>query len=297
MRNKGFKIRNIRQKEESEFNELKQIVIDAGKEFNTGFRSGNRDIDAVDIKSHQMDIVTIYDKAIDKFLMERITKLFPSLTYIGEENYECLNKEDRARIDFNNVIIVDPIDGTSGFFKQIPICAISVAVVIGGVEKYGIIYNPISNQIYYGIKGEGAYHSSIDINVGERINENSFSESVDVRMAYGEKPGSPVCNTYDKIVETLVPMKDVRMMSYGSCVLESVFVATQSLGGYLNNGTAIWDLAAAKIILGEVGIKMYELDEFPGKLKEVVLSKIEYYSFICYNKKIESRLLDLLRII
>jgi myo-inositol-1(or 4)-monophosphatase len=265
-----------------ELNTLIEIIKSAGEIFKEGFQVASHH---KTIKSHQQDIVTIYDKKIDVFLQEKLGKLFPKLSYIGEEIYEEMGVEEKQNIDFNNAIIVDPIDGTSGFSKQIPICAISVAIVIGGVEKYGVIYNPISNQIYYAEISKGAFYNN------EQINPDEFNTDIDVRMAYGAKPGSPESDIYTKVIHALIPSKEIRMLSLGSCVCECAYVVTQKLGGYLNNGTAIWDVAAAKILLKEVGIKMINLNCFPEAKIEIELNKFEFYSFICYNSKIEKTLM------
>lgn len=136
--------------------EIIEVVRAAGVIFQEGFVVENHDRI---IKAHQQDIVTIYDHKIDVFLQEKLLGIFPKLSYIGEEVYEGTSDEERMQLDFNNAIIVDPIDGTSGFSKQIPICAISVAIIINGVEKYGVIYNPISDQLYSAEKGFGTHYN------------------------------------------------------------------------------------------------------------------------------------------
>lgn len=275
---------SLSSKEKKEFLGIRNAVESAGEIFIEGFSNRSASNDGVVEKAHPMDIVTLYDKKIDIYLKEELLKIFPSLDYIGEEVWEEMGVDERENIDFNNVIIVDPIDGTSGFFKQIPICAISVAVVIGGVEKYAVVLNPVSRQLYYAIKGYGAW-TSVCGSDDCRIDSEAFDEKLDFRMAYGEKSGSPKSEEYNILKKRLIESDKVRMMSFGSCVLESVYVANQSLGGYLNSGTAIWDVSAVKIILGEVGIEMYDLAEFPGKLVEIKLDKVEHYAFVCYNKK------------
>lgn len=265
-----------------ELNELIKIVKSAGIIFREGFKATNH---KRTIKAHKQDIVTIYDKKIDIFLQEKLGELFPKLSYIGEEVYEEMGLEEKQNIDFKNSIIVDPIDGTSGFSKQIPICAISVAIVIGGVEKYGVIYNPISNQIYYAEISKGAFYND------EPINSHDLNIEIDLRMTYGAKPGGPVSESYNNAIQKLIVSENIRMLSLGSCVCECAYVVTQKLAGYLNNGTAIWDVAAAKILLNEVGIKMYDLNQFPESKIEIKLNKFEYYSFICYNNEIEEKVI------
>lgn len=128
--------------------------------------------------------------------------------------------------------------------------------------------------------------------MGVQINKADFNSDIDVRMAYGAKPGSPASEIYNKMIYRLISSSEIRMLSLGSCVCECAYVGAQKLGGYLNNGTAIWDVAGAKIILTEVGIKMYDLGSFPNQMVEIKLNKIEFYSFMCFNPQILGKLLN-----
>lgn len=53
--------------------------------------------------------------------------------------------------------IIDPIDGTSNFIRNMPITCISVGLVIEKEEVLGIVYNPYMKELYTAIKGKGAY--------------------------------------------------------------------------------------------------------------------------------------------
>ena len=55
--------------------------------------------------------------------------------------------------------IIDPIDGTTNYAKNIPLIGISVALAIKKNVVIGIVYNPILNQFYSAIKGEGSYYN------------------------------------------------------------------------------------------------------------------------------------------
>ena len=80
-----------------ELAKLIQVIRDAGDIFKEGFEEASHERTT---KSHPQDIVTLYDHKIDIFLQEKLTDLFPELSYIGEEVYEDLTPEQKNNIDF-----------------------------------------------------------------------------------------------------------------------------------------------------------------------------------------------------
>ena len=126
--------------------ELKTAVLEAGIILKDGFQKNKK----VDFKG-KVDLVTEFDVKIEKFLIEKISKLYPDFQIVGEES----NKE----IDQNNSkkIYIDPIDGTTNFVHGIPFCAISIGFWEDNQPKIGIVYNPVLEQFFYAEKGQGAF--------------------------------------------------------------------------------------------------------------------------------------------
>lgn len=75
--------------------------------------------------------------------------------FIGEE--ESSIKKDIAVLTDLPTWIIDPIDGTSNFVKQMPLSCISVGLTIYKQQVLGIVYNPYMNELFTAIKGRGAY--------------------------------------------------------------------------------------------------------------------------------------------
>ena len=61
--------------------------------------------------------------------------------------------------------IIDPIDGTTNFVHGLPMIAISIALFIDSAPVVGIIYNPITEQLYTAVKGQGAFLNGSPIKV------------------------------------------------------------------------------------------------------------------------------------
>lgn len=75
--------------------------------------------------------------------------------FIGEEESSLNNSIPQLTHD--PTWIIDPIDGTANFVRQMPITCISVGLTINKEQVLGIIYNPFMDELYTAIKGKGAY--------------------------------------------------------------------------------------------------------------------------------------------
>ena len=99
--------------------QISDIVLEAGEIVKTGFYSNKN----VEYKG-EVDLVTEYDVKTEEFLKEKLQKLFPDFTIVGEESN--LDKKDYPH---ENVIYIDPIDGTTNFVHGVPFVAVSVGVI------------------------------------------------------------------------------------------------------------------------------------------------------------------------
>ena len=97
-------------------NRLIEIIKEAGNILKEGFYS-NKDITF----KAKKDLVTTYDVGIENFLKAKFLEEFKDFNVIAEES-------DNSAIEFNNSIIIDPIDGTTNFVNGVPHTAISVGV-------------------------------------------------------------------------------------------------------------------------------------------------------------------------
>ena len=104
--------------------QISDIVLEAGEIVKTGFFSNKN----VKYKG-EVDLVTEYDVKTEEFLKEKLQKLFPDFKIIGEET-----NSDKNEYPNENVIFIDPIDGTTNFVHGVPFVAVSVGVI---TEKEG----------------------------------------------------------------------------------------------------------------------------------------------------------------
>src|SRR3989338_560179 len=96
------------------------------------------------------DLVTQADLQIERMIRKNILKAFPNSKIIGEEFAHSKLKEKDI------VWIIDPIDGTTNFIQGLPNCGISIALWRGQNPQVGVVYNPITKELFTAQKGQGA---------------------------------------------------------------------------------------------------------------------------------------------
>ncbi|RBP83425.1 inositol monophosphatase [Marinomonas rhizomae] len=111
----------------------------------------------VDTKSSLTDLVTIADKASEAFITTEIQQAFPGWAIVGEEAVA----EDPSTTDkiatAQTCVIIDPIDGTWNYAHGSPEFGLILAVVVKGVTRFGLLYDPVNDDWIYANLGEGAF--------------------------------------------------------------------------------------------------------------------------------------------
>lgn len=97
------------------------------------------------------DLLTEADLAANAILRKAILDAFPDDAWLSEESHD-----DITRLSKQRVWIVDPIDGTIEYSKNIPEYAISLALVVAGVPTVGVVFNPATDELFFATQ-EGAW--------------------------------------------------------------------------------------------------------------------------------------------
>ena len=187
------------------------------------------------------DFVTSADKRTEKILIEELQKAHPEYGIITEES-GIINKSN-----INNRWIIDPIDGTMNFLNGVPQFAISVGYEENGEIKCGVIFNPITNEMFCAEKGNGSY-----LNNG-RIRVSNKKKIKDALLVTGGPKGASKIK--DKIFSEYISIsKNVsNVRKFGSAALDMAYVACGRFDGYWQRELNYWDVAAGIIILKEAG--------------------------------------------
>ena len=110
------------------------------------------------------DFVSSSDKKTEKILIDELRKAHPEYGIVTEES-GIINKSNTK-----NRWIIDPIDGTLNFLNGIPQFAISIGYEENNEIKCGIIFNPITNEMFFAEKGSGAFLNNSRIRVSNKKN-------------------------------------------------------------------------------------------------------------------------------
>src|SRR5215207_1355981 len=100
----------------------------------------------INLKGHQ-DYLSAVDAEVEGLVRGRLLESFPDDSFFGEEGGGSFE---------DNVWVVDPIDGTANFVRGISQFCISIAYVKDGQTQIGIIYDPMSDELFSAERGRGA---------------------------------------------------------------------------------------------------------------------------------------------
>ena len=225
--------------------ELIKIIKKAGKILKKGYYS-NKD---VTFKAKK-DLVTKYDVAVENYLKAKFTKKFKEFNIIAEES-------DNANVEFNNSIIIDPIDGTTNFVNGVPHTAISVGVYKNKKPYLAIVYNPILDELYEAKIGKGAFLNDEKLEVSK---EENFQKSlIATGFPYTSGSNEDDLNDVVKKIKDILPLcQDLRRL--GSASIDLCMVARGTFEAYYEMNLKPWDVSAGVLILSEAGGKITNIN-------------------------------------
>ncbi len=134
-----------------DLNVVQAIVIDAAKqELLPRFTHSAREYKA------DGSIVTEADRAVQQSIESALKAQWPEYLFVGEEMTES---EQIALLNTKGqgVWCLDPVDGTSNFAGGVPFCAVSLSLLKDGEVLMGVVYDPMRDECFTAIKGEGSW--------------------------------------------------------------------------------------------------------------------------------------------
>ena len=123
--------------------------------------------------------VTIADQEADKYLSDFIGGEFPHDGWLSEETVDT-----EERLEKKRTWIVDSLDGTKEYIKKLPEFSISIALVENNIPVVGVIYNPISEEMFYAERNKGAFLNGMKIQISNKKDIKDASLIVS-RSEYG----------------------------------------------------------------------------------------------------------------
>jgi len=187
------------------------------------------------------DFVTAADHRSEEIIRQELELARPGYSFLMEESGATEGTDAQHRW------IVDPLDGTTNFLHGIPLFAISIALERQGRLQAGVIYNPISNELFSAERGAGAFLNDRRIRVSARaqINEAVIATGIPHR-GRGNHGGF-----LNDLAGVMAATAGVRRC--GAAALDLAWLAAGRFDGFWESGLSAWDVAAGALILREAG--------------------------------------------
>ncbi|MBD5264000.1 MAG: inositol monophosphatase [Bacteroides sp.] len=223
-----------------------RIAKEAGKIQLSYFRKKSL---SVLTKQNEYDVVTTADKTSEDLIVSKIKKLFPGHSIVSEELSNVIEGNEDYRW------IIDPLDGTTNYSQGLPVFCISIAIEYRGTSVVGVVYAPYLNELYYAVKGSGAFQGDNRIRCSSK---NRLEESVVATGIPYDKLVNPDNNI--KELSKVAPMvRGLRRL--GSAAMDLCYVAAGYFEAYWELNLNLWDVAAGVLIAREAGAKIFPIRE------------------------------------
>ncbi|PZQ83946.1 MAG: inositol monophosphatase [Ancylobacter novellus] len=195
------------------------------------------------------NFVSNADRKAEKILHEELAKARPGFGFIMEESGEIDGTDESHRW------IIDPLDGTTNFLHGIPLFAISIGLVRDGVPIAGLIFNPVTDELFVAEKGAGAFMNDRRIRVAAR---RSLADSV---ISCGvPHMGRGDLGQFGREYLAIAP-KVSGLRRTGAAALDLAWVAAGRFDAFWERGLSPWDIAAGIVLVREAGGYVSDLDD------------------------------------
>jgi myo-inositol-1(or 4)-monophosphatase len=208
-------------------------------------------IKTIEEKGRSGDLVTEVDHLAEQAILKIISRHFPHHGILAEESGKLKGT------DSEYLWAIDPLDGTTNYAHSYPVSVVSIGLLIGGIAKVGVVYNPFRNELFRAAQGLGATLNRRPIQVSQT---STLEKSLLVTGFAYDRCQTPD-NNYAEFCYLTHLTQGVRRS--GSAAKDLTDVACGRLDGYWERGINAWDMAAGVIIIEEAGGKISAYDESP----------------------------------
>lgn len=205
----------------------------------------------IKIQKDIQDFATDADLASEKLIIQQIRQNFPASQIIAEESYAEEPPQKKGL-----TWIIDPLDGTKNFHRGLPSWNVSIACQQDGQTILGVIYVPLTRELFVAQKGQGSFRNQRKIQVSPQAD---FTQSLTLiglpRAAARQKSNCQI------LLKKVLPEAG-RIRIYGAAALELAYVASGAADSYLDfsQTTKIWDIAAGELLVREAGGRVVRLN-------------------------------------
>ncbi len=188
------------------------------------------------------NFVSTADHKAEEILYQELTKGRHGYGFVMEERGVVEGSDKSHRW------IVDPLDGTTNFLHSVPLFAISIGLEREGQMVAGLIYNPISDEMFTAEKGRGAF-----LNDRRRLRVAQRKQLSDCIVTTGiPHRGRPHHERFHR--EAAAVMRETAgLRRTGAAAIDLAWVAAGRFDAYWDHNLGPWDMAAGIVLVREAG--------------------------------------------
>jgi myo-inositol-1(or 4)-monophosphatase len=192
----------------------------------------------------EIDLVTDADRMAEKILIDGIRECYPDHAVLAEESgvHEVEGATHRW--------IVDPLDGTTNYAHRYPFFCVALALEIDGVLTMAVVYDPMLDETFTAVAGDGATLNGRRISVTREgdLGRSFLSTGFPYDMRETDQ------DNLDNFLKFMKTSQAVRRD--GSAVLDQCYVACGRFDGFWEMKLSPWDIASGALVVKEAGGKV-----------------------------------------
>jgi myo-inositol-1(or 4)-monophosphatase len=196
------------------------------------------------------DMVTDLDIEIERAVRARLRHDAPDVAFLGEEESPASSTTDLTWA-------LDPIDGTANLVHNLPLYAISLALVHEDRPLLGIIDLPMLGQRYWAAQGQGAWLDGKPIQVS---NGDRLADAMVTIGDYAVGSNAAAKNKLRLDITAELARRVLRVRMLGSAAIDLAWLAEGKTDACILLSNKPWDTAAGVVIAAEAGAHVVDLD-------------------------------------
>ncbi len=244
----------LAEKKES-FSNITLIAIEAALVAGEVLRQGFGTQFSISSKEGVHNLVTEYDHLSEKTILDFVRQNVPGSHFLAEESGSTGPENNEW------LWIVDPLDGTVNFAHQIPVFSVSIAAEKNGEVFCGVVFQPITHELFVAEKGQGAFLNGQKIKVSSIASLNKSILATGFPYNLSENPYRCIDHFVD-ILKLGIPIRRL-----GSAAIDLAYTAAGRMDGFFEVELGPWDCAAGKLLVEEAGGKVTRWDSKPFDIR------------------------------
>ena len=228
---------------------LLNVMIKAARKAARGLKRDYGEVEQLQVSlKGPANFVSAADRRAEEVLREELLAARPGYCFIGEEGGRVEGP------DKSHTWLVDPLDGTTNFLHGIPHFGISIALEREGTLIAGLVYNPVSDELFSAERGKGAFLNDRRLRVAARQRLNDAVIACGLPH-YGRGDLAVFRKEFGAVQERAAGLR-----RFGAAALDLAFIAAGRFDGYWERNLSPWDMAAGTLLVREAGGFVTDLD-------------------------------------